>query len=154
MKLEIVDGHTKYPEVKQLLREYYQSLSIDLAFEDFEHELDELALRYGPPRGRLYVAYVDGLLAGCVALKELNEKTCEMKRLYVRSRYRKHKIGIELSKKIIEEAKPMYEEIRVNFLESMISANNLTKELGFKETGPGYISPRDGMKYMALSLKK
>ncbi len=51
------------------------------------------------------MAFVDENLAGCVALKKLEGKICELKRLYVRNQFRGLKIGKILLEEIIEEAK-------------------------------------------------
>ena len=61
--------------------------------------------QYGLPRARLYLAYVDGKVAGCIALKELDSETCEVKRLYVRPEFRGLKLGNLLIQKIIDDAK-------------------------------------------------
>ena len=55
-----------------IFREYAQSLSIDLGFQGFEQELALLPGDYAAPRGALLLATVDGLVAGCCALRPLD----------------------------------------------------------------------------------
>ena len=64
-----------------MLREYADSLGVDLSFQDFESEIAD-------PLG----FYELVLLAegGCVALRCIDERTCEMKRLYVRPTAARH----------------------------------------------------------------
>ncbi|WP_417281303.1 GNAT family N-acetyltransferase, partial [Clostridioides difficile] len=50
----------------------------------------------------MILAFVDENLAGCVALKKLEGKICELKRLYVRNQFRGLKIGKILLEEIIE----------------------------------------------------
>ena len=69
----------------QLFREYADSLGLDLAFQNFDDELAQLPGDYAAPRGALLLAYVDGALAGCCALRPLDNadipNAAEMKRL-------------------------------------------------------------------------
>lgn len=54
-----------------------------LAIQNYDEELKHLEVKYGQPEGRLYLAYCDGQLAGCIGLRRMSETDCEMKRLYV-----------------------------------------------------------------------
>ena len=64
--------------------EYVQSLNVDLSFQNFQNEVENLPGKYGPPHGALILALVDGKEAGCIALRRISGSICEMKRLYVR----------------------------------------------------------------------
>ena len=59
-------------QVALIFREYAQSLSIDLGFQGFEQELALLPGDYAAPRGALLLATVDGVIAGCCALRPLD----------------------------------------------------------------------------------
>src|SRR5207249_3417327 len=67
-------GRGDLPRVRELfvaLDEGYAAIGVSLCFQDFERELSTLPGAYAPPRGRILLAFVEGALAGCVALRPL-----------------------------------------------------------------------------------
>jgi hypothetical protein len=54
-------------QVRVIFREYAEGLGVDLCFQNFEEELAGLPGEYAPPRGALFLARVDGEVAGCCA---------------------------------------------------------------------------------------
>jgi hypothetical protein len=58
---------------------------IDRYFDarEFEQELGALPGQYPLPKGRLLLARRDGQALACVALRDLGESVCEMKRMFV-----------------------------------------------------------------------
>ena len=68
-------------------------------------ELATLPGKYTPPRGTLLLAFCGGAIAGCGALRSLDENVCEMKRLYVRPEFRCQGIGRIIAERLIGEAK-------------------------------------------------
>ena len=64
-----------------------------LEIQNYEEELEHLDVKYGMPDGRLYIAFYGGELAGCIGLRKIDERNCEMKRLYVRPAFRGKNIG-------------------------------------------------------------
>ena len=91
-------------EAKTLFREYEAWLGLDLCFQGFEAELAGLPGKYAQPGGRLRLAYVGENLAGCVALRSLDNEVCEMKRLFVRDGFRGQSIGVRLIRQVIADA--------------------------------------------------
>src|SRR6059058_1855488 len=104
---EIVRAHSldDIKGARSLFREYAAWLEIDLCFQNFEKELAELPGDYESPDGRLMLAYDDEELAGCVALRKIDKGICEMKRLFLRDKFRGKGLGRSLIEAIIREAK-------------------------------------------------
>ena len=67
---------------RELMLEYARRLEFNLCFQGFEEELRKLPGEYGPPRGRLLLAFSDNDAAGLCGLRPLKDAAaCEMKRL-------------------------------------------------------------------------
>ena len=130
--------------VQNLLREYAASLQLDLSFQDFESELAD-------PLG----FYELVLLAegGCVALRRLDENTCEMKRLYVRPSARGAGLGRRLAEAVIAAAQNRgYTRMLLDTLPTMNPAQTLYESLGFRETEPYRFNPVPGTTFLELEL--
>src|ERR1700739_3610191 len=80
-------------DVRKLFREYSHMPGVVPWLDDFELEVPSLAGAAAPPGGRRLLAVEDGSESakdaiGCVALRKLEQDTCEMKRLYGRPEFR------------------------------------------------------------------
>lgn len=144
-------------DVRLLFEEYAQSLELDLAFQNFQHELDTLPGDYAEPAGVIFLASIDDMLAGCCALRPLPNthysNACEMKRLYVRKAFRGFGLGRQLSEAIVEFAGLAgYSSILLDTLNEMETARALYEELGFAEVEPYYFNPYPGARYLKADL--
>lgn len=139
--------------IRTLLREYQAALGVDLCFQGFDAELDDLPGSYAPPRGRLLLAHADGVVAGCVALRPLSARRCEMKRLYVRGEFRGAGIGRALVSAILSEARAVgYAEMVLDTLPTMIEAQRLYEMFGFHDVAPYCDNPIPGTRYLGRAL--
>jgi len=135
--------------VRVLFREYADGLGVDLAFQEFARELDELPGDYV----RLLVARVDGRPAGCVGVRPLGEGVCEMKRLYVRQAFRGHGLGRSLAEAAISAARELgYARMRLDTLPFMTEAMALYESLGFGDVEAYRFNPIRGSRYLELRL--
>jgi len=142
-----------FDQTRALIREYAAGLGFSLDFQDLEGELRDLSLQYSPPSGELLLATVDEAPAGCVGLRAFQGSECEMKRLFVRPRYRGREIGRALAKSIIEVARRAgYRMMLLDTVPSMEAAIRLYRDLGFVETRPYRYNPVPGAVFLRLDL--
>lgn len=149
----------RFPEqlevVRAIFREYAESLGIDLSFQNFESELADLPGKFAAPRGRVLLARNDEDVVGCVAMRPLDELTCEMKRLYIRPSGRGQRAGRQLATLICRIAQEAgYTHIRLDTLPDMQAAQQLYTSLGFKPI-PAYVfNPIAGTLFMERDLTR
>ena len=141
-------------ETRKIFREYEAWLDLDLCFQGFQAELANLPGKYQKPEGRLFLAISDKQVAGCIALRKLEDGICEMKRLYVRDDFRGQKIGIQLIEKIISAAKEIgYQKLRLRHLSpKMGKAVGLYQAYGFREIKSYDPNPHGQTLFMELEL--
>ena len=86
-----------------------------------------------------------------MALRQIGDGICEMKRLFVQPALRGQGIGKALAQAIIEEARRIgYKRMR---LDTVIEpAKSLYKSLGFREIPPYQQVPVEGVVFMELEL--
>jgi ribosomal protein S18 acetylase RimI-like enzyme len=139
--------------IRALFAEYAESLDFDLDFQNFKDELTRLPGEYAPPEGCLVIAFYHGEPAGCVGLRKLEKSICEMKRLYVRPKYRAMGIGKILAESIIQEAGVRgYKRMRLDTVPSMIEARRLYRSMGFKKIDPYCYNPIQGATFWEKTL--
>ena len=141
-------------QARALFEEYASSVGISLCFQNFDQELRNLPGDYAPPDGRLLLATEDDQLAGCIALRKLEPRVCEIKRLFLRPAYRGQGLGKVLVESIIDEARKLgYTHMRLDTLPGrMDKAIALYQSMGFVDIGPYCENPVESAKFMELEL--
>ncbi|WP_415162982.1 GNAT family N-acetyltransferase [Ottowia sp.] len=158
MELAVASAPEQIESARALFREYADQLGVDLCFQDFEAELAGLPGDYAEPRGTLLLALVDGELAGCCALRPIDDvdytNAAEMKRLYVRKAFRGFGLGRQLAEAVLDAGLRMgYACVLLDTLDDMESARALYEDLGFEEIPPYYHNPLPGAHYLKVDLK-
>ncbi|MBO7252131.1 MAG: GNAT family N-acetyltransferase [Oscillospiraceae bacterium] len=161
MEIRLIPGYDRPELVRELFEEYTNLIiSKDPRFADylqvqsFDEELAHLEHKYGGPGGRLYLAYWKDKLAGCVAMRQLDEQHCEMKRLYVRLVFRGIGIGDMLVDTLIADAKRHgYKAMLLDTFTFLDRAIEMYRKRGFYEIGQYTANPMDDITiYMKKDL--
>lgn len=160
MSIKIIPAYENTQEVATLFSEYTDMLVAGdpsfrryLDIQHYDEELKHLEAKYGTPSGRLYLAYCEEELAGCIGLRKIDEENCEMKRLYVRPEFRGKRIGDQLVRKIIEDAREIgYSHMLLDTLPFLKSAICMYRKYDFYEIESYNDSPMSTSIYMKLDL--
>jgi putative acetyltransferase len=130
-------------DLKKLLLEYgrymYEELNLIAGKETYSSQIKAFPDKsYKKPDGGFLLASYNGQSAGCVGLRRFDEKSCEMKRMYVSPHFRGLKIAEELCKEIINMAREYgYSKMLLDTNKEMDSAIKLYLKYGFIEI-PAY----------------
>ena len=153
VELSQAEGPALVAIARELFREYALAIGTDLEYQGFSSELASLPAPYAPPAGALLIARVDGLVAGCVALRPLDGRNGEMKRLYVRPAYRGTGLGRIFVEAVIRAAPAAgHRELRLDTLSTMTAAQALYLKLGFVEIHPYNDKHLPGTRFYSLAL--
>jgi len=160
MQTELLLAYDKTDDIKELFSEYMDMLVSNdphfayyLKLQNYDDELRDLTHKYGLPHGRLYVLYADGAVAGCIGFRKLDETSCEMKRLYIKPRFRRQGFARMLAEKIIADAREIgYKYMYLDTLPFLKEAIALYFDLGFYEIDRYNDSPMANSVYMKKDL--
>ena len=123
----------------------------------FDEELAGLPGKYARPHGRLLLAYLDGKPAGCVALCDLGDGICEMKRMFVPEAFRGRGVGRALAERIIAAGKDAgYRAMRLDTSRRQSEAMQLYERAGFRRIPPYYDlaeDVKDWLVFFELALR-
>lgn len=137
------------PAEAKLIEAYFDA-------DAYERELESLPGKYAPPRGLLLYATVAGEPAGCVALRELDADCCEMKRMFVYTRFHGAGVGRALADALLDGARRLgYRRTRLDTSPGQVGARRLYERMRFEPNEAYYELPeslRDWLVFMELEL--
>jgi putative acetyltransferase len=141
--------------VRELWLEYWESIGLPMDFQGFGDERKGLPGVYGEPGGALLLALDQDQPAGTIALRRLDGRSGEVKRLYLRPKYRGQGLAKRLLETVIERAITLqYEWLYADTLPSMKEALRLYAGMGFEHAEAYSNAPTPGAIYLKLRLVK
>jgi ribosomal protein S18 acetylase RimI-like enzyme len=139
--------------VRALWREYWDSFRLGDKFQGFAQDLAGLPGTYAPPGGALLLALVDGVPAGTIGLRPCGERSCEIKRLYVRPEHRGRGVARALFQAVLAQSRAGgYDVMYCDTLPEMTAALEMYRAWGFQETSPYSEKATPGAIYLKLEL--
>jgi len=108
---------------------------------------------YGPPRGDIVLAFKHEALVACGALRELEPRIGEIKRVYVRADHRGSGFGPRLTRALLDRARELgFERVRVDTLPTMIAAIEFYQAMGFKPIPAYWPHPAPGALFFEYKI--
>lgn len=135
--------------VKPLFLEYSQIKGAESCFVSFDKEIADLNAFY--KGGAILVGYENKNPVSCVALKKIDENSCEAKRLFIKPEHRGKGYARIILNAMMEKAKSLgFKEIVLTTKPSVMkTAYELYRRVGFEE-----LSETDGTVSMRIDLMK
>ena len=156
MNIKEVSETTEYQLAAQLFVEYANELGFDLEFQNFKAEINDLQKQYSRPEGIIFIAYDQSLNpVGCVGVRKLESKVCELKRMYIKPNARGKGLGKLLVDKCIQFGLDSgYSKMRLDTLSSMHAAIHVYTKAGFYEIESYRFNPFKEAKFYERHLTK
>ena len=129
---------------------------VEMAFghQGLDAELLSLTDLYAPPHGRMLIAEDARELLGGVAYMRIDEDTCEMKRLFVRSSANGRGLGRKLCDALLQMAsRDGFRTMRLDTTRDMVEAIGLYRTFGFRDVAP-FVEYPDRMRPMMLFMAR
>lgn len=133
--------------IKKLFVEYSKIQGAESCFVSFDKELNDLSGFY--EGGVMLVGYEDENPIACIAIKKIDDETCEAKRLFIKPEHRgKGYARIMLNSMLDEVRKLGFKKVTFTTKPSVMQIGyGLYKRMGFEE-----VSEKDGIVSMRMEL--
>lgn len=124
-------------------------------YQSLDAELAGLSTAYAPPRGRAFLARIDGVVCGGGAYRRRDDGSCEMKRLFVPDRFKGQGIGRALCEALFAGARADgYTRMVLDTAHLMTEAIAMYHSFGFREREPYIQYPDDLMPFVVFMERR
>ena len=130
-------------EIRIILNEYLSFIGEELIRPPWNYNLDvKYAVnftinnldKFAEPDGRLFLVEVDSEIAGTISLRKIREDAGEIKRMYVKPKFRGKKLGNLMVEKVISISEENgFSKLFLDTSSFMSSAVSLYEKYGFKK---------------------
>ncbi len=91
-------------EVIDIIKDHYADFNDSFNLEKFDSDLKDIEQSYFAKNGYFWIAEDNNKVVGIIAITPINDKTGEIKRFYVRKKFRRQGIGKQLLNVCLEYA--------------------------------------------------
>ena len=142
-----------FNQAKSLILDYARFLGMDLSFQDFDSELEQLNVMYNAPTGAFFLMLDNGQLVGGGGIRRFEPGIGEIKRMYLYPDFRGKRLGRLLLDTLIDAAKTLgFLTVRLDTVRWLPEALSLYKRYGFYEIGAYRYNPDPEAVYMEYQL--
>ena len=136
-----------YEVAKKLIREYSEIKGAENCFVSLDKELADLGTYY--KGGALLIGLEDDKPVSTIAIKRVDDDTCEAKRLYIKPDYRGKGYARILMNEMLERSRKLgFKEVTFTTKPEVMSIGyGLYKRMGFEE-----VKCEDGVASMRMAL--
>jgi GNAT superfamily N-acetyltransferase len=138
---------TDYEVAKKLIREYSAIKGAETCFVSLDKELDDLGTYYNG--GALLIGFENENPIATIAIKRIDDDTCEAKRLYIKPDYRGKGYARALMNEMLNRSRKLgFKEVTFTTKPAVMSVGyGLYKRMGFEE-----VNCADGVVAMRMAL--
>ncbi|EKB04151.1 hypothetical protein HMPREF9711_02003 [Myroides odoratimimus CCUG 3837] len=150
MNIQIIQSLTINTDIQQLLTEYNRAIQGDLKPLDNSISISiNSSIDNVSSEALLYIAKVNDILAGCIAMHRLTDTTCEITNLYIRPQHQGLGLGTKLCQHIVQHIESLnYKRIYVTTTKAQQGQNAIYREYGFTKCTPYVTVPNNNAIYM------
>jgi len=128
---------------------------VPVGLTQIDEEIAGLPGVYGPPRGEIILAFKNDDLVACGALRELEPRVGEIRRVYVRADHRGPGFGPRLTHALLDRSRELeFERVRVDALPTMAAAIQFYQEMGFKPIPAYWPHPVPGALFFEYKIAR
>jgi ribosomal protein S18 acetylase RimI-like enzyme len=166
-RLRRVNWSKEIETVRRLFQDYRQWIAdhrdteaaadstVRIGLRQIDQQIAELPGAYGPPRGEIILGLSQGAVVACGALRELEPKIGEIKRVYVRADHRGPGFGPRLTRALLRRARELgYERVRVDTLPTMAAAIQFYQGMGFAPIPAYWPHPVPGALFFEYAIEE